>query len=97
MRGGENKCRILEVQLKLRDKQLKTIMFTYRLLYQILMVTADEKSIIDVHTERKRNPKKKIRKNKTKSWFFQRVNKMRTSGKAYQEEKREDANKQNNK
>ena len=34
-----HKCWIAEMQLKLRDQQPKTIMYTYRLLYQNLMVT----------------------------------------------------------
>ena len=41
MRKGEYKCRILEMHLKLKDQQLKTILFIYRLLYQNLMVTAN--------------------------------------------------------
>ena len=41
VRRGEHKCRILEMHLKLKDQQLKTILFIYRLLYQNLMVTAN--------------------------------------------------------
>ena len=41
MRKGEYKYRILEMHLKLKDQQLKTVLFTYRLLYQNLMVTAN--------------------------------------------------------
>ena len=37
----EHKCRILEMHLKLKDQQLKKILFIYRLLYEILMVTAN--------------------------------------------------------
>ena len=33
VRRGEHKCRILEMHLKLKDHQLKTISFIYRLLY----------------------------------------------------------------
>ena len=38
---GDHKYRILEMHLKLKDQQLKTILFIYRLLYQNLMVTAN--------------------------------------------------------
>ena len=55
VRRGEYKCRILEMHLKLKDQQLKTILFTYRLLYQNLMGTANQKSTI-VTQKRKRNP-----------------------------------------
>ena len=34
IRGGEYKCRIFDIHLKLRDQQLKTIMYVYSLLYQ---------------------------------------------------------------
>ena len=44
---------MLEMHLKLKDQQLKTILFIYRLLYQNLMVTANCKSTIDTQ---KRNP-----------------------------------------
>ena len=53
---GEYNCRIFKINLKLRDQQLKTITYMYRLLYQNLMVTANQKSVIDIHTKRKRNP-----------------------------------------
>ena len=56
MRGGEYKCRIFEMHLKLRDQQLKTIMHMYRLLYQNLMVQTNQKSIIDITQIRKKNP-----------------------------------------
>ena len=39
------------MHLKLRDLQLKTIMYTCRLLYQNLMVIANEISMIEVCTE----------------------------------------------
>ena len=58
MRGGEYKCRIFEkINLKLRDRQLKTIMYLFRLLYQNLMVTSNQKSIIDVYTIKKKESK----------------------------------------
>ena len=44
------------MHFKLRNQQLKTIMYTYRLLYQYLMVTINKKSIRDKHTEKKKNP-----------------------------------------
>ena len=56
-RRGEHKCRILEMHLKLRGQQLKTILFIYRLLYQILMVTPNRKSTINTHTKKKKESK----------------------------------------
>ena len=55
VRRGEHKCRLLEMHLKLKDQQLKRIFFIYRLLYQYIMVTANQKSTMDTHTH-KRNP-----------------------------------------
>ena len=46
------KLRILEMHLKLRDQQLKTTLYIYRLLNQNLMVTANQKSTIDTHTKK---------------------------------------------
>ena len=77
MRGGEYKCRIFKVHLKLRDQQLKTIIYIhiyiythiyihthvyiyvyiYRLLYKNLMVTTNQKSIIDIHTKKEEESK----------------------------------------
>ena len=59
MRGKEYKSRIFEMHLKLKDQQLKTIMYIsmYRLLYQNLVVTANQKSIIDIHTKKKNESK----------------------------------------
>ena len=54
MRRGEHKCRILERHMKLKDQQLKTILFIYRLLYQNLTVTKNQKSIIDAHKKKKK-------------------------------------------
>ena len=42
---GEQKCSILEMHLELKDQQLKASLFIYRLLYQNLMVTWNQKSI----------------------------------------------------
>ena len=48
------KCRMLETHLKLRDQQLKTILYIYRQLYQNLMVTTNQNSTIEIPT--KKNP-----------------------------------------
>ena len=47
VRRGEHKCRILEMHLKLKEQQLKTIFFIYRLIHQNLTVTTNEKSTKD--------------------------------------------------
>ena len=44
--------------LKLRDQQLKTTLYIYRLLNQNLMVTANQKSTVDTHTKRKKKQSK---------------------------------------
>ena len=38
---GEYKCKILEMHLKLKDQQFKTILFIYRPLYQNLIITTN--------------------------------------------------------
>ena len=43
------------MQLQLRDQQLTTILYIYRLLYQNFRVTANQKSTIDTQI-RKSNP-----------------------------------------
>ena len=53
LRKGGYKCRTLEVHLQLRDQQLKTILYIYRLLYQNFRVTANQKSTIDTQTNKK--------------------------------------------
>ena len=45
----------IEMHLQLRNQQLKTILYIYRLLYQNFRVTANEKSIIDTQKIRKIN------------------------------------------
>ena len=50
MRRGGYKCRTLEMNLQLREQQLKTISYTYRLLYQNFRITANQKSTIDTQT-----------------------------------------------
>ena len=57
VRRGEYKCRILEIHLKLRDQQLKTILYIYRLLHQDLMATINQKSTTDTHKKKKKQPK----------------------------------------
>ena len=52
-RRGGYKCRTLEMHLQLRDQQLKTILYIYRLLYQNFRITANQKSTIDTQTNRK--------------------------------------------
>ena len=51
MRRGGHKCRTLEMNLQLREQQLKTISHTYRLLYQNFRITANQKSTIDTQTK----------------------------------------------
>ena len=46
-RGGYKCRRTLEMHLQLRDQQLKTISYIYRLLYQNFRETANQKSAID--------------------------------------------------
>ena len=53
MRRGGYKCRTLEMNLQLREPQLKTILYTYRLLYQNFRITANQKSTIDTQTNKK--------------------------------------------
>ena len=59
MSRGEYKCRTLEMNLQLRDQQLKTISYTYRLLHQIFRITANQKPTIDTQ----RNKKNKLKYN----------------------------------
>ena len=42
MRRGGYKCRTLEMNLQLREQQLKTISYTYSLLYQNFRITANK-------------------------------------------------------
>ena len=53
LKRGVYKCRILEMHLQLRDQQLKTILYIYRLLYQNFRITANQKSTIDTKTNKK--------------------------------------------
>ena len=52
MRRGGYKCRTLEMNLQLKDQQLKTISYTYRLLYQNFRITANQKSTLDTQTKK---------------------------------------------
>ena len=51
MRRGGYKCRTLEMNLQLREQQLKTISYTYRLLYLNFRITANQKSTTDTQTK----------------------------------------------
>ena len=57
VRRGGYKCRILEIHLQLRDHQLKTISYIYKLLYQNFMVTANPRSTIDTCMNKKKQSK----------------------------------------
>ena len=48
------------MHLKLRDQQLKTVSFIYRLLYENLMVMSNQISIINIHTKKKKESKHNI-------------------------------------
>ena len=61
MRGREYKCRVSKVHLKLRDQQFKTSTYIYRQLYKNLMVAAKQKSIIDIHTKKKKESKHNVK------------------------------------
>ena len=45
------------MHLKLRDQQLKIIIYMYRLLHNNFMVTTNQKSVIDIHIQRNPNTK----------------------------------------
>ena len=46
-----------KMHFKLRDQQLKKITYMYRELYKNLMITANQKSIIAIHTKKKKESK----------------------------------------
>ena len=52
VRIGEHKCRALEMQLKSKHQQLKTILLIYRQLYKNL-VTTNQKSTRYTHKKEK--------------------------------------------
>ena len=59
MRRLGYKCNTLKMHLQLRDQQFKTIL--NRLLYQNLRLTANQKSTIDTHTNKKKQCKYNIK------------------------------------
>ena len=61
MRKEGYKGSILEMHLKLRDQQIKTIFHGYRLLYQNLMVTANQEFKIHIYTKKKKQSKHHIK------------------------------------
>ena len=48
VRRGKYKSRILEMHLKLKDQQLKTILHIYRMLYQNLIGITNQKRTLGV-------------------------------------------------
>ena len=50
MRRGGYKCRTLEMNLQLREQQLKTISYTYRLLYQNFRIAATDTQIRKINS-----------------------------------------------
>ena len=55
MRRGQYKCRTLEMDLQLRDQQLKTIPYLYIYIQTHIKtrITANQKSTIDTQTNKK--------------------------------------------
>ena len=45
------------MHLKLKDQQLKIVLLIYRLLYQNLMITTNQKFVIDTHMKKKKESK----------------------------------------
>ena len=60
VRRGRYKYRILEMHLQLRD-QFSTILYIYRLLYQNLRVTINQKKINNTHTNEKKQFKHNVK------------------------------------
>ena len=54
------------MHLKLKDQQLKTVLFIYRPLYQNLMETTNQKSTIDEKKEKPTHTQRKAIQNNTK-------------------------------
>ena len=50
------------MHLQLKGHQLKTILYIYRLLYHNLIITANQKSAIDTHTNSKNTALKLVTK-----------------------------------
>ena len=61
MRRGGYKFRTLEMNLQLREQQLQTNSYTYRLLHQNFRITANQKSTIDTQTNKKNQLKYNIK------------------------------------
>ena len=53
MVGGEQECRVVRMCSNLRDHQFKIILYTY----YYLMVTTNQKGILDTHTKRRKESK----------------------------------------
>ena len=83
MRRGGYKCRTLEMNLQLREQQLKTISYTYRLLHQNFRITANQKSTIDTQI----NKKNQLKYNKTKTVIKPKEEITREEGKKREQQK----------
>ena len=81
MRRGGYKCRTLEMNLQLREQQLKTISYTYIDSYQNFRITANQKSTIDTQT------KKNQLKNNIKEGHQTRRRRTREEGKKKDQQK----------
>ena len=57
MRRREDKFRTLKMHLKLRDQQPETILHTYRWLYQNIMGTTNQITIMVTHIKKKEQTK----------------------------------------
>ena len=57
VRRGEHKCSIMEMYLKLKNQQIKIILFVYRLVYWNHMVILNWKSTVCANTKEKNKPK----------------------------------------
>ena len=85
MRRGVYKCGTLDMNLHLRE-QLKTISYTYRLLYQNFRITANQKSTIEIQ-------KRKINSNTTRKIVIKpEEEKTREEGKKKEQQKQIQSN-----
>ena len=57
MRRGGSKCRTLEMNLQLREQKLKTISYIYIYPYINFRITANQKSTIDTHENKRKQLK----------------------------------------
>ena len=82
MTRGEYKCRTLKMHLKLKERQSKTILYIYRLLYQNLMRAANQNlkqtNILKKKKQTKYNTKysQQITKKKTKEEGKKKISKI---------------------